>query len=148
MHYTAYLATLLPAVRHALANNLALGCGWVAVAARLHQQDPTTGQMLGTLALAHAALAAALGTLDPVADAVLPFAAATASGDDLPVRWADLVAGLDASVLTAWFQIATEAARDVVVETATDATLSQVQECLYAAVHALETIRGDVLGHS
>lgn len=145
MRFYDYLTTLPADAQQALTNHLALGCGHVALAARFHRQDPTTGRMLGTLAVAHTALGAALLALEPEAATDIASPGGTSWGDAPPARWAGLVAGLDPTVLGAGLQIATATARAVVTETAANAELSQVRACLHAAVQAVATMRDYVL---
>ena len=144
MHFHEYLTCLTPALQRALSNDLTVRCGRVAFALRLHYENPRTTVMLGTLAAAHAALQAALTTIDPAAAAGrLP--APTMSLAALPRCWAVLLAGTDAAVVEAWLQMASELAQDAVAATRADTDLTVVRDRVAETLDALATVRDDAL---
>ncbi len=150
MRFGDYLARLTLKEQQTLTTDLALGCGRVAFAARLHGQDARTGLLLGSLAVGYTALCAAFTALDGESDEGLetPSPALAGCGDTLPPRWEGLLAGCDRLTVGVYLQMAEEATRDVVRELAADAELVQVRECLQAAVFALAAVRDDTLSHA
>ncbi len=147
MRFSDYLATLPDAEQSVLTNNLTLGYGRVALAARLQQQDtPRTGTMLGTLAAAHVSLRAALTALDPGAtDGDRP-APQTGAADVLPPDWATLVGDGQWEAVAGLLAMAAEMTRDAVAATLADADVAVVRDLVGDALYLLTTVRDDALG--
>ena len=152
MRFGDYLARLTAEEQRSLTDDLTLGCGLVAFAARLHSQDARTSQLLGALAVGYTALCGAFTALtleSDEAEALDTHSPTLAGcGDTLPPRWEGLLAGCDRATVGVYLQMAEEATRDVVRELAADADLVQVRECLQAAVFALAAVRDDALSHA
>ena len=144
MRFSAYLARQTPEAQRALADDLTLGLGRVALAARLHCHDPRTRTMLGTLAGAYAALHAALAALGDDVEHGSPPPAPTPV-DALPADWETVVARAGPEAVGTWLQMATEMARDVALAAVQDAEVSVVRELLRHTLHALATVRDDAL---
>ena len=148
MRFSEYLATLTADEQRSLTVDLTLGCGRVALAERLHRRAARTGTLLGAVAVAHTSMCAARATLDPDGWTDTASPALVGCADALPLRWAALIGGHDQEVVTAYLQIAAEAAHDVVTETAANADITAVRACLQAAVEALATVRDGALSHT
>ena len=148
MRFSDYLATLTADEQRSLTTDLTLGCGRVALAERLHRRAARTGALLGAVAVAHTSLCGARAALDPDGWTDTASPALAGCADTLPSRWAALLASCDQEVVTAYVQIAAAAAHDVVTETAANADITAVRECLQAAVEALATVRNGALSHT
>jgi hypothetical protein len=146
MRFSEFLAGLDPEVHVTLLNDLTVGYGRVALAVRLHRQDPTSVAMLSALAAAHASLHAALTVLDPSDPADDEPVASTASVLALPARWETLVAGAPPDAIEAWLQVADEKARDALTASRLDADVDGICALMRDALHAIATIRDDALG--
>lgn len=145
MRYSEYLATLPAAAQRRLADDLTLGCGRVALAARLQREEPRTAAMLGTLAAAHACLRAALAVLDAETGPDEASPGRGASADGLPEDWATLAAAADPLGVETWLTMAGEMARDLIGVTEADAGIAAVRKLLDMLLDALATVRDDVL---
>ena len=145
MRFGEYLATLTPDAQRAVIDDLTLGAGRVALAARLHVADPQATTMLGTLAAAYTALHAALEALGDAVEQDSPPTARTPA-DRLTERWAAMVARAGPEVVGTWLQMAAEMTRDAAAAAAQDADVSVVRELLRHALDALATVRDDALG--
>ncbi len=145
MRFSDYLDSLSPDARWSLTVDLTLGCGRVALAARLHRRGAHTGALLGAVAIGYVSLHAALAVLDPDGWADTTSPARTGCTDALPSRWEALLTGHVQAVVMAYLLMAAEAAHDVITETTADADIIAVRDCLQAAVAALAVVRDDAL---
>jgi len=124
MRFSDYFATLPALQQTVLSDELTLGYGRLALAARLHREHPAAATMLGTLAAAYVSLRAALALLDPDADRGPALRAGPA--DALPPDWPALLSGTRREVVGALLEMGSEMARDAVAATMADAEVTVI----------------------